>query len=56
MTKLRKLVTGATKLETHIQRHRVKARDSDYVSLPLHVAFGGQRWQWWWRWFSAKLE
>ena len=38
--KLRKLVTGAMELKTHIQRHRVEARDSGYKNLLSHATFG----------------
>ena len=54
-TKLRKLVTKATELETHMQRHSVEACDSGYDNLPLHVAFEGRR-QWWRLKLSVKKE
>ena len=42
-TKLRKLVTGATNVETHIQKYHYKARNSSYVIIPLHVDSNGWR-------------
>ena len=46
MTKLQKLVTGATELETHIQRYCVEARGGDYAVTSLHAPFDDKRCRW----------
>ena len=45
MTKLRKLVTGTTDLETRMQIHHDEARDGGYVAAPVHSLSDSRRWQ-----------
>ena len=56
MIKFQKLVTGATDLETRMQRYYSEARDGGYTVVPLHVPSGGRRQLWWWLKLSANEE
>ena len=42
-TKLRKLITGSTNLETCMRKYRGETRDGSYVVTPLHAPYNGQR-------------
>ena len=42
MIKFEKLVTGATDLETRMQKYRGEAHDGSYTMMYLHVTIGGR--------------
>ena len=45
MTKLQKLIMGATSLESHIQRHQGETRDGGCPLAALHAPIYGRKWQ-----------
>ena len=45
--KFRKLVRGATDLETRMQKHCGEARGGDYIVVHSHILANDQRRQWW---------
>ena len=44
MTKLRKLVTGAAGLESHMQKHCREAHDSGYTYVALYAMDDDRKW------------